>query len=80
MKKIFLVFAFIAMVFGEDITTITNTGSANLPKIIVQDASNLDDENFGQKSVQHLMLAQITTKIHMTRHIAQIYQQMKNQH
>lgn len=49
MKKIFLVFAFIAMVFGEDITTITNTGSANLPKIIVQDASNLDDENFGQK-------------------------------
>ena len=39
MKKIFLVFAFIAMVFGEDITTITNTGSANLPKIIVQDAS-----------------------------------------
>ena len=49
MKKIFLVFAFIAMVFGEDITTITNTGSANLPKIIVQDASNLDDESFGQK-------------------------------
>lgn len=49
MKKIFLLFAFIATLFAEEVTTITNSGSYDLPKIIVQDASNLGDNALQQK-------------------------------
>lgn len=49
MKNIFFIFAFCASLFAADATTTIVNQGVNLPKIIVQDASNLTDTAFGQK-------------------------------
>ena len=45
MKKIFLMFSFCIFMFASDATTTIVNEGLNLPKIIIQDASNLNDKN-----------------------------------
>ena len=49
MKKLLLILAFCSSIFAADATmSIVNEG-VNLPKIVVQDASNLANSEFGNK-------------------------------
>ena len=45
MKKIFLMFSFCIFMFASDATTTIVNEGLNLPKITIQDASNLNDKN-----------------------------------
>ncbi|CZE46893.1 Tol-Pal system protein TolB [Campylobacter geochelonis] len=45
MKKIFLIFSFCLALFADDATTTIVNQGVSLPKIVVQDASNLSDVN-----------------------------------
>jgi len=48
MRKVFFIFVFIASLFAEE-RVITAYGGADLPKIVVQDSSNLGDSALQQK-------------------------------
>lgn len=45
MKKIFMIFSFCVALFANDATTTIVNEGVSLPKVIVQDASNLNDAN-----------------------------------